>query len=153
MTMPPRGGRRVALPQGADGRVDLGAVGAVPAATLPVEQLPVRQQRPQAPAQYQPPAVEPMADSFDIPGDLSMDNLVYPGELLTVSTTLAIILPTDQKESYFGAKHTAIVQPGETYEDISNRSKIVVNNTVRDTVADCLDMIEEWTTPPAGPQQ
>lgn len=82
-------------------------------------------------------------DHLDEPGRLEAELLVFPGELLTTSTTLATILPGDEKESYFGAKHTAIVQPDEAFEAVRNRSLTVVNNTVLTTIDDCIIQIKE----------
>lgn len=84
----------------------------------------------------------PVLDHVGGDEDQQMASLVFPGELLTTSTTLAVTLGDDSKESYFGAKHTAVVQAGETHNDVIDRSVTVVNETVYADINDVLEIIE-----------
>lgn len=76
-----------------------------------------------------PDGVQSVHDEVEVP-DFDPERLVYPGEMISLSTTLAVQLPDDVKESYFGAKHNAIVQPGEDYTSVGNRLLTTVNDLV-----------------------
>lgn len=81
--------------------------------------------------------------------------LVYPGETLRCSTTLAVQLPGDDKESYYGAAHTAIVQDGEDFNDVGGRLLKTVNELVVANVDASLDMLNDkfGQTPEDDPNQ
>lgn len=103
--------------------------------------------RPRPVAQGTSPALaahaNPVLDHLANDGeDHQLGSLVFPGELLTIGTTLAVILGNDQKESYFSAKHTAIVQPGESHDDVIGRSIEVANTSVFANISDVLEQTE-----------
>lgn len=89
--------------------------------------------------------INPGAESLEEDGVPNESMMVFPGELLTQSSTLAIVLPGDSKESYFGARHVAIVQPDEDAEDVVLRGIAVINSAVE---ANINDTVQRWTPPP-----
>lgn len=68
--------------------------------------------------------------------------LIYPGELLTFGSTLAVLLPGDSRESYFSAKHVAVARQGETAEEIVGRGVALTNSTVWELIDDVMDRME-----------
>lgn len=86
---------------------------------------------------------------------LGEPRLVYPGETIRLSTTLAVLLPEDEKESYFGAAHVAIVQPEESFEGVGSRLLRTVNDLVIANVDECLESLTTkfGNTPPADDDQ
>lgn len=88
--------------------------------------------------------INPGAEGLDDEGSPEAELLVFPGELLTQSTTLAVVLPGDHKESYFGARHVAIVQEGEDQIEAILRGVAVVNTAVEANIQDNLD---RWNPP------
>lgn len=69
------------------------------------------------------------------------DRLVYPGEVLKGSVTLAVLLEGDEKESYFGSSLTAIVQDHEDYADVKERIITVNADLVVSEVLETMDKI------------
>jgi len=70
--------------------------------------------------------------------------LIYDGEVLTSGMTLAVVLPGDQKESYFPTKFTARKQPDETEADLAARVVTVVRETCLSQIDDAIDAIAEY---------
>lgn len=70
--------------------------------------------------------------------------LMYDGELLQTSMTLAVVLPGDSKESYFGARFVGRVQPDEDAEEISARAITVVRESVIGQIDDAIDALAEY---------
>lgn len=72
------------------------------------------------------------------------DEMIYDGEILTSSMTLAVVLPGDQKESYFGSKLTARKQPDETDAELVGRVIAVVRDACLGQIDDGVDAIAEY---------
>lgn len=112
-------------------RVDIS--GLPPGAALPGRQAPPD------PAAHHNPVADHLADQ----GDMDLEPIVFPGELLTTSTTLAVRLDGDDRESYFGAKHTGIVQEGETVEHVIQRGITIVNDSCYANIADVMNTVAQ----------
>ena len=82
---------------------------------------------------------EPGAESAAV-----VPQLMYDGELLQTSMTLAVLLPGDHKESYFGARVVMRTQPFEDAESISARAITVVRESVLGQIDDAIDAIAEF---------
>lgn len=70
--------------------------------------------------------------------------LLYDGELLQTSMTLAVILPGDVKESYFGSRAVLRKQPGEDDDQVASRGITLVRETVISQIDDAIDALAEY---------
>lgn len=81
----------------------------------------------------------------DEPGaELTQSPLMYDGELLQTSMTLAVVLPGDTKESYFGSRGVFRLQPGEDADDLAARAITVVRSSVLNQLDDAIDALAEY---------
>jgi hypothetical protein len=98
--------------------------------------------------QIDAPSPEEIAEAqhHDDPGEVEMlmPELVYAGDIITASATLAVVLPGDDKESYFGFKHTTHVQEGEGTMDASGRVITFVREGVIGAIDDMIDSLTEY---------
>lgn len=96
------------------------------------------------------PAIDPIDEaeqaSQDEPGaELAAGSqLMFDGELLQTSMTLAVVLPGDSKESYFGARAVLRCQPGEGAEDVAGRAVTIVREAVIGQMDDAIDALQEY---------
>lgn len=74
----------------------------------------------------------------------SPETLIYEGDILTSGMTLAVLLPGDNRESYFPVKFTARRQPDETGEDLATRVITVVRETAIGQIDDAIDALAEY---------
>jgi hypothetical protein len=88
-------------------------------------------------------AVEPTEQHFEL-GEQPDEPLVFDGDVVTSSVTLAVLLPGDSKESYIGYKLTSRVQPGETAADVYSRVVTTVNESVVSQIDDVIDRLGEY---------
>lgn len=85
------------------------------------------------------------ADATGEPEQEGVDQqLIYTGEQLTSSMTLAVLLPGDHKESYFGSKFTARLQEGEEPDELAGRVITVVRETVIGQLDDAIDAVADY---------
>lgn len=82
------------------------------------------------------------------PGDIEQagPTLMYDGELLQTSMTLAVTLPGDSKESYFGARFVGRLQEGEPDDNLAARAITMVRETVIGQIDDAVDALAEYRT-------
>lgn len=84
---------------------------------------------------------------IDEPGtESAQPPLMYDGELLQTSMTLAVVLPGDSKESYFGSRGVFRLQPGEDADDLAARAITVVRSSVLNQLDDAIDALAEYMT-------
>lgn len=72
------------------------------------------------------------------------ETLIYEGDILTTGMTLAVLLPGDNRESYFPVKFTARRQADESGEDLASRAITVVRETVIGQIDDAVDAMAEY---------
>lgn len=72
------------------------------------------------------------------------DEMIYDGEILSTGMTLAVVLPGDQKESYFPAKFTGRKQPHETDADLVGRCIAIVRDACLGQIDDAVDALAEY---------
>lgn len=85
--------------------------------------------------------------SADEPGaEGTQPPLMYDGELLQTSMTLAVVLPGDSKESYFGSRGVFRLQTGEDADDLAARAITVVRSSVLNQLDDAIDAVAEYMT-------
>ena len=79
------------------------------------------------------------------PGDVeNVVPLMYEGELLQTSMTLAVTLPGDHKESYFGSRFVGRLQLGELDDELVARGITVVRETCIAQIDDAIDALAEY---------
>lgn len=103
-----------------------------------------------APMGDQGPEIEVSIDeaeqSSEEPGQEGPEQptLMYPGELLQTSMTLAVVLPGDQKESYFGARFVGRAQEWESDQELTARAITVTRDAVLGQIDDAVDAIDVY---------
>lgn len=70
--------------------------------------------------------------------------MIYPGERLTSGMTLAVLMPGDNKESYFKSEFTGELQPDEDPEVLAARVITVVRETCIGQLDDAIDAVAEY---------
>ncbi len=90
-------------------------------------------------------APDPDEEHTDIGEPEHVPALVFDGDVVTFSATLAVKFDPDEKESYFGTKLTTRVQPGETGDEVYARAVTFVNEAVINQIDDVSDRLEAYT--------
>lgn len=89
--------------------------------------------------------VNPEVEHQDLAEMGPEQSLLFEGDVVTSSATLAVILPGDSKESYFGYKVTTRVQDGENHAEVYERLATVVTQSVIAQIDDTIDALGAYS--------